>query len=128
LRPDYMSRLERILDRADELGMAPMLGLFYFAQDQRLRDEAAVIAAAENAVDWLIAHGYTNVLIEAANECNIHYDHAIIKPPREHELIEHVQRHSAGRLDTPAGRLLVSTSYSGRQVVRPNVAAVADYV
>jgi hypothetical protein len=30
LRPDYMARLQLILDRADELGMAPILGLFYF--------------------------------------------------------------------------------------------------
>ena len=27
------------------LGMAPLLGLFYFGQDQRLRDEAAVLQA-----------------------------------------------------------------------------------
>ena len=42
LRPDYMDRLERILDRADELGMVVILGLFYFGQDERLKDEAAV--------------------------------------------------------------------------------------
>ena len=29
-------RLERILDRADELGMVVILGLFYFGQDERL--------------------------------------------------------------------------------------------
>jgi hypothetical protein len=29
LRPEYFARLERILDRADELGMAVILGLFY---------------------------------------------------------------------------------------------------
>src|ERR1043166_8141939 len=30
LRPDYMNRLRRVLDRADELGMVVILGLFYF--------------------------------------------------------------------------------------------------
>jgi len=45
LRPDYMARLRLILDRADELGMAPILGLFYFGQDQRLADEEAVLRA-----------------------------------------------------------------------------------
>ena len=35
LRPDYMGRFERILNRADELGMAPIVGVFYFGQDQR---------------------------------------------------------------------------------------------
>ena len=46
LRPEYVSRLERILDAADGLGMAPILGLFYFGQDQRLTDESAVLAAS----------------------------------------------------------------------------------
>ncbi len=43
LRADYMKRLERIIDRADELGIVVILGYFYFGQDERLRDEAAVI-------------------------------------------------------------------------------------
>ena len=34
LRPEYLARLERILDRADESGMVPILGLFYFGQDE----------------------------------------------------------------------------------------------
>ena len=32
LREAYMARLAKILDRADELGMAPIVGLFYFGQ------------------------------------------------------------------------------------------------
>src|SRR2546426_6820568 len=51
LRPDYLARLERILDKADQLGMVVILGYFYFGQDQRLRDEAAVLGAADNATD-----------------------------------------------------------------------------
>src|SRR5262249_27246088 len=35
LRPDYLARLERILDRADELGMVAIVGFFYQAQDRR---------------------------------------------------------------------------------------------
>src|SRR5262245_36856572 len=42
LRKDYLNRMERILDRADELGMVAIVGYFYFGQDQRLRDEEAV--------------------------------------------------------------------------------------
>lgn len=34
LRPEYMVRLEKILVKADELGMVPILGLFYLGQDQ----------------------------------------------------------------------------------------------
>jgi len=55
LRTDYMKRLERIIDRADELGMVVILGYFYFGQDERLRDEAAVIRATDNATEWIFA-------------------------------------------------------------------------
>src|SRR5262245_52294031 len=80
LRPDYMRRLAVILDRADELGMVAILGIFYFGQDQRLADEAAIKRATDNAVDWIFEHGYKNVLVEINNECNVRYDHAILQP------------------------------------------------
>jgi hypothetical protein len=67
LKPAYMARLTRILDRADELGTAPIVGFFYFGQTHRLNDEAAVVRAADNATDWLLERGYTNVLVEIAN-------------------------------------------------------------
>jgi hypothetical protein len=52
LRPDYTLRLERILDRADELGMVPIVGYFYFGQDERLSNDAAVKRGAELATEW----------------------------------------------------------------------------
>jgi hypothetical protein len=129
LRPEYMARLERILDAADDLGMAPIVGLFYFGQDQRLTDEAAVIAAADNAIDWLIGKGYANVLIEIGNEVDHpKYVHDIIRASRGEELIRRVQQRSAGKVDSPAGRLLVSTSMCGGKLPPDNVVAAADFV
>jgi hypothetical protein len=56
--------------------------------------------------------GYTNVIIEVANESDIpRWPHAIIKPGRAHELVMRVQERSKGKIKNPAGRLLVSTSY-----------------
>ena len=108
LRPAYMARLQRILDKADELGMVAIVGYFYFGQDQRLKDEAAVRRAVLNATNWILDHRYRNVLVEVNNECNIAYDHDILKPPRVTELIQLVQNQSRdGR------RLLVSTSFGG---------------
>src|SRR5204863_2690702 len=49
LRPAYMSRMARVLDRADELGMVAIVGYFYFGQDQRVKDEAAVRRGVTNA-------------------------------------------------------------------------------
>ena len=68
LRADYMNRLQRVLDKADELGMVVILGLFYFGQDERLKDEEAVQRGVDNALDWLFDQGYRNVLIEVNNE------------------------------------------------------------
>lgn len=128
LRPDYMTRLATILDRADELGMAPIVGLFYFGQEHRLDGEAAVVRAVDNVVDWIIERGYRNVLIEITNECNNPNYHKVLQPERAHELIERVKQRSAGRLDTPAKRLLVSTSFTGGKVPPDNVIAAADFI
>jgi hypothetical protein len=123
LRPDYMARLERILDRADELGMVVILGVFYFGQDQRLKDEAAVLRALDGAVDWILDRGYRNVLLEVNNECDVRYDHAVLRPERVHELIERVRsRVRDGR------RLLASTSYGGGTIPRENVIRSADFL
>jgi len=124
LRADYLGRLERILNRADELGMVVILGYFYFGQDQRLTNEAAVLRATDNATDWLLDKGWRNVLVEINNECNVRYDHELLKPGRVHELIERVKKRSAA-----AGRpLLVSTSYGGGTIPQENVVRASDFL
>lgn len=124
LRADYCARLERILNRADELGMVVILGYFYFGQDERLADETAVIRATDNATQWLLDHGWRNVLVEINNECNVNrYDHAILRPNRIQELIERVQSTKRdGR------RLLAGTSYGGGKVPETNVVRVSDFL
>ena len=129
LRPAYMARLERILDEADALGMMPILGFFYFGQDQRFIDEQSVIRATENAVDWLLDRAYTNVLIEIGNEVdNRKYDQPILKVDRCHELIDLAKARSEGKLDTPQDRLLVSTSLCGNQVPPDNIVGSSDFL
>ena len=124
LRPAYMDRLRRILDRADALGMVPIVGYFYFGQDERLQDETAVVRATRTATDWLLARGYTNVLVEIANECDVaRYDHAILKPPRIHELLTLVR--SATR---DGRRLLAGTSFGGGSIPVPGVVETSDFL
>ncbi len=123
LRADYMHRLQRVLDRADELGMVVILGLFDFGQDERLKDEEAVKRGVDNALDWLFEHGYRNLLIEVNNECNVRYDRDILKPPRVHELIERVQQRTRG-----SKRFLVGMSYGGGVVPKENVVRTSDFL
>jgi len=114
LLPDYRTRLLRVLDALDANGMAAVLGLFYISATPALNDEAALLRAADEVTDLVCDGGYTNVIIEVANESDIpswRYD--IVKPARAHELVTRIQSRSKGRVKTKAGRLLVSTSYVG---------------
>lgn len=124
LSQDYFLRLKKILDAADKLGMVPILGLFYFGQDERLEDETAVKNAVINTIDWLLEEGYRNILIEINNECNIDlYDHKILEPERIHELIEQAQSRQKDGF-----RYYCGTSYGGGAIPRENVVKVSDYL
>ena len=108
--------------------MVVVLGVLYISAKPALRDEAAVVRAVDETVEFLCTGGHTNVLMEVGNEVDLpNWPFEIVKPPRAHELIARIQQKSAGRLRTPARRLLASTSF----VYAPppaNVLAVADYV
>ncbi len=129
LREPYLDRMGRILDRADELGMAVILGLFYFGQDERLADENAVLNATDNAVDWLLGRGDRHVLVEICNETDVpRYEHELLTPPRVAELVRRVQQRSDGKVDSPAGRLLASVSMCGGSVPTDEIVAAADFL
>lgn len=123
LRPAYLRRLARVLDAADRLGMVVILGYFYFGQDQRLKDEAAVLRAVDDATNWVLTQGYRHVLIEINNEADSSgYNHPVLQAARVHELILRVKSTAVN------GRhLLASTSFGGG--VRPTdaVLAAADF-
>jgi hypothetical protein len=123
LRPEYLTRLEKILNMADKLGMVPILGLFYFGQDERLRDEQAVINAVNNMINWLSEKRYRNILIEINNECNVEYDHEILKPARVHELIDMVRSKEINGY-----RFYAGTSYGGGTIPKPNVVKSSDFL
>jgi hypothetical protein len=119
-----MARLTRILDRADELGMVAILGLYYFGQDEHLADEDAVRRGVDEAVGWVLDLGYENVIAEINNECDVpRYEHEILQPHRVHELI--LQARSIAR---GGRRLLVGTSFRGGAVPTPAVVAASDLV
>ena len=124
LKRPYMDRLTQVLDRADSLGMIVILGLFYFGQDERLGDEQAVRQGVEETCNWVLEQGYTNVVVEIANECNVpRYEYEILQPHRIHELIELAKGITHG-----GQRLLVGTSYGGGRVPDDSVVAVSDFI
>lgn len=121
LRQAFVKRMEHIVDKANQLGMVVNLGIFYFGQDERLKDENAVIAAVDNTVSWILKKKYKNIILEVANECNNKaYQHAVIGQDRIHELILRVKKN--------APELLVSTSFNGNCIPPDKVVEVSDYV
>ncbi len=123
LRPAYAERMKRIIDFADDLGMVVILGYFYFGQDERLKDEAAVLKAVDQTTAWILDHGWRNVIVEVNNETNVRYDHPILQPERVHELIDRVKATTRNGY-----RLLVSTSYGGGRIPSENVVRSSDYL
>ncbi len=103
--------------------MVAILRIFYFGQDERLKDEHAVRRAVSRSVRWILDRGYTNVLLEINNEANVRYDHELLKPERVHELIREAQG-----IRLRGRRLLVGTSYGGNTVPRPNVVEASDFL
>jgi len=122
LRASYINRLKRVIEECDKRGMIVILGLFYQRQDQILRDEQAVKCGVVNAVNWVKENGFTNVIIEIANEYDHDgFDHDIIETAEgEVELI---------RLAKKTGPdLLVSTSGLGHGRMNDLIAKEADLI
>jgi hypothetical protein len=124
LKPGFMARAEKVIRAADAAGTAVVLGIFYFGQDERVRDEAAVKRSVENACRWVLDKGFRNVVIEVNNECDVpKYEHEILQPPRVHELVA-----LAKSVTLRGRRLLAGTSFTRRQLPTEAVAAESDYI
>ena len=67
----YLDRLGRLIVAADKIGMVVIVSLFYGAQSRFLRNNQAVENAVRNSVCWLKGKGFTNVIVEIANECDV---------------------------------------------------------
>ena len=67
----YAGRLDRLIRGADEQGMAVIASYFYGAQTRHLRDGRAIRNAVATASRFLKEGGYTNVIIEIANEQDV---------------------------------------------------------
>jgi len=122
LRGEYLARVARAIRACDAAGAAVILGLFYQRQAGRLRDEAAIRNGVEQAARWVSEQGYTNVLLEIANE----YDHPGFRHP--------ILRDPAGEADLmrlarrAAPGLLVSASACGHGRLDSPVAEAADFL
>jgi hypothetical protein len=68
LDPACAARMDRLIRAADEVGMVVIVSFLYHAQAARIRDDAGIRSAVSVASRFLRDAGYTNVIIEVANE------------------------------------------------------------
>jgi len=121
LKTAWMSRLDQVIRAADANGMVVDVSLFYYKQVGRLTDATAVQAGINNVVDWLDAGGYTNVLLETSNECNIGGFSPPVDCASQPTTIANIQSRSGGKLK-------VSVSYTGGTIPDASVVQQANFV
>ena len=129
LRGGYIARVARVIEAAERNGAVVILSCLYQRQHSHARaleDRRAVRRAVAGVAAWIRSRGYTNVVLEIANE----YGHSgygmwpdsewLRSPAGQAELIDVAHREAPG--------LKVSTSGMGDGTVAPAVAAAADFV
>jgi hypothetical protein len=129
LKPAYAERVSRVLARADELGMAVIVGLFYWVLLRRMRDERAVWRAASEALAFLEGTGHRNILIEVANEVDVvvnRTEYGIFAPDRVHDVIRRLRSAHPGLLYSTSGGGVNATT--GRGMPSPALVETADFV
>jgi len=106
LDQNYATRMDRIIKAADGLGMAVIVSILYWAQANELRDGRAVTDAVKTACSFLKDGGYTNVIVEVANEYNIQpfSSHPIVHSPEGMaQLLKIARAYSGGMLIGSSG-------------------------
>jgi hypothetical protein len=121
-RPSYLARVRRVIEAADRGGAVVILGCYYQRQDQTLKDEDAVRAGVVNVGRWIKDNGFTNVVLEIANEFGHKgFDHAVLRTAEgQVELIRLAKQAAPG--------LLVSSSGLGHGRIPDDVARASDFL
>src|SRR5262249_4878209 len=122
LREDYLQRVRRVIEACDRHGLVVILGCYYQRQDQVLRDETAVRAGVVRVAGWLKESGFTNTVLEIANEYpHSGFDHKVLRSAEgQVELIRLARKTAPG--------LLVSTSGMGDGTIAETVAEACDFL
>jgi hypothetical protein len=129
LKPDYAQRLAQVLERADELGMVVIVGLFYWVMLNKMDNEAAVWRAADEAMAFLENTGRHNLLIELANEIDVVVNHTpydIFGADRVHEMGAKLREAHPGFLYSTSGGGVKVESWRG--MPSPEMVETFDYV
>jgi hypothetical protein len=122
LRPEYLNRVERVIRACDRNSAVVILGFYYQRQHKILDGEKAIRAGVVNAVQWIQEKGFTNVVVDVANEYgHSGYEGSIIQDPEGQASLVRLAKETAPEL-------LVSTSGLGNGKIDPVVAEACDFL
>jgi len=126
LKTAWMNRLNQVITAADHNGIVVMVQFFYHGQNQRVNDPdttTAQTAAVNNITDWLVNGGFSNVLVETANECDAGFSNYLDggNCGNEVNVVKQVQ-------DRSGGKLKVSVSWKGGEQPSDEVIKQEDFV
>jgi len=74
LRPGYLERVRKVIEACDRHGAVVILSCFYQNQhshERALQGREAVLKAVGNVARWLLDKGFSNVILEIANEPHV---------------------------------------------------------
>lgn len=122
LDPAYADRMHRLITAADEAGMVVIVNILYWAQAKKMKTGRDIRNAVSTAARFLKEKGYTNVMLDVANEYDISLNgaHAIVQTAEGiASLIDLARAESGGMLTASSG---------GGGTVDGQVADASDYV
>ncbi len=126
LIPAYADRIARVLACADEIGMVVIVGMFYWKQTLKMRDESAIWRATRELLAFLKGTGRRNVLIEIANETGPRFGHEIFHAERAHEMVDTLRAEYPDFLfSTSQGGLNVA---KGHEMPPPSLMRSVDFI
>ena len=94
LKPEWMQRLDRLIEAANKQGLIVCLVLFQSDQDEVLESREAIVAAASNIARHLVETNARNVILDVANawdEPDGHWHHRRFIPRYVEYLIRAVR-------------------------------------
>ena len=127
LKPEWLSRLERLLTAANERGMVVCLVYFHPRQDEIFEAPRMIATAAKNITDWLIEKNFRNVVINVADEWDLDgrsWDHARFIPDNIDRFVELIRE----RFNHADYTLPIGAASSGRMTYPDSLAQVCDVV
>lgn len=102
LKAPFFDRLKHVLETCEGCGVAVIVNYFYWRQE-RFESDRAILRAAREATEWLLASGHRNVLVDVKNE--IREGEGLLASRGIHRVLDLVRHTTLG-----GRRLPVSTS------------------